>query len=114
VDLNLFYKIHSTLVCRFPAPECPVMHTGKKVSNHWEREHPGERFPLLMEDFYQLVPLPDPLYVDTNRVVRLLAAKGRRAQIVSADDPAQEFVSAQENEAAMAADSTPANNTPAR
>jgi hypothetical protein len=90
------------------------MHTGKKVSNHWEREHPGERFPLLMEDFYQLVPLPDPLYVDTNRVVRLLAAKGRRAQIVSADDPAQEFVSAQENEAAMTADSTPANNTPAR
>jgi hypothetical protein len=98
-------------------------HTGKKVSNHWEREHPGERFPLLMEDFYQLVPLPDPLYVDTNRVVRLLAAKGRRAQIVSADNaaggpllvPAQEFVSgAQENEAAMAADSTPASNTPAR
>jgi hypothetical protein len=91
------------------------MHIGKKVSNHWEREHPGERFPLLMDDFYQLVQLPDPLYVDTNRVVRLLAAKGRRAQIVSADDAAQEFVSgAQENEAATAADSTPANNTPAR
>jgi hypothetical protein len=110
-DLNPVYSRMPTV---FPAPKCPATHIGKKVSNHWEREHPGERFPLLMEDFYQLVPLPDPLYVDTNRVVRLLAAKGRRAQIVSADEPAQEFVSAQENEADMAADSTPANNTPAR
>ena len=48
----------------------------KKVVQHWGRDHPGEQLP---EDnsFYQLLQLPDPLYVDTALVRRILADRRR-------------------------------------
>jgi hypothetical protein len=55
------------------------------VSLHWGREHPGDTLPLEQDRCYQLVQLPDPLYLDTDRVRRLLAAKRRRGEDAAAD-----------------------------